>query len=558
MSNSKIRFAGTFTLILSLFLPFQFSYAGSKAEKLYQDARGKYQKLSLVSPTRSNRNRFVKCIHLFEHIATRYPNSSKADDSLFSAGNLYTRLYNGIKFKSDKKSAIESYRTIISKYPNSRLADDSQYKIGEIYQNDHQRSLAKKAYKKVVYQFPNGDMAQKARDRLSGFQSSGKTQNRAVKTSPGKASQKKPILQRIRHWSSSNYTRVVLDLEGMTPFTSRETEKPRRLTLQLYDTFVEPTLPKKIRIKDGVVQLIRVDRDKQGRVKIRIDFDQGGDHKVFIMKDPYRIVVDFHKNQVRSKETVPKKVKTTPEKNVPDKSKGPLFNVRTIVIDPGHGGKDPGALGPGGTKEKTVTLGIAKKLKEELKKSLRCKVILTRSDDRYLDLAERTAIANIADADLFISIHANASKNRRTHGTETFFLSPARSRGEQETAARENMIAKASMDEIENDLAYILADMQGTDNINHSVQLAGKVQKAIIRGTRRQHPKAKDLGVKQAMFYVLLEAKMPSVLVETAFISNPSEEKKLTSSKYQWAMARSISDGVKSYIQENKLAYRTN
>jgi N-acetylmuramoyl-L-alanine amidase len=350
---------------------------------------------------------------------------------------------------------------------------------------------------------------------------------------------------------------VVLDLEGLTPFTARETKNPKRLTLRLHQTLAEPTLSDRILIRDGVVRRIGVDRSERWGLTVGIDFDEGVRQKVFTMKDPYRIVVDFHNPRVETKSTEPKKVKFAPEAGGTGSAGGSRFDVRTIVIDPGHGGKDPGAMGPGGTPEKAVTLSIAKKLQFELQKSLRCKVILTRNDDRYLDLAERTAIANVAGADLFISIHANASTNRHAHGTETYFLSPARSRAELETAARENMIAKASMDEIENDLAYILADMESTDNINQSVQLAGNVQRAIVRGTRSQHPRGKDLGVKQAMFYVLLEAKMPSILVETAFISNPAEEKRLTSPDYQWAVARSISVGVKSYVQETRLAYRT-
>jgi N-acetylmuramoyl-L-alanine amidase len=242
-----------------------------------------------------------------------------------------------------------------------------------------------------------------------------------------------------------------------------------------------------------------------------------------------------------------------------EKTSAPLFNpdpnrIRTIVLDPGHGGKDPGAIGPTGLKEKDIALDIAKRLKPILESRLKCKVYLTRTTDKFLELDERTMFANSVNADLFVSIHLNASRDRRARGVETYFLSPARSKDELETAARENMMALGSQDDIENDLAYIMSDMSNTQKVNDSSALAGSIQNNMTSALRRANIPVKDKGVKQAMFYVLWRASMPSALVETGFISNREEERRFKSSQYREDIAESIAAGLSSYGREYMVA----
>lgn len=230
--------------------------------------------------------------------------------------------------------------------------------------------------------------------------------------------------------------------------------------------------------------------------------------------------------------------------------------IKTIVIDPGHGGKDPGAIGRGGLREKDVALDVALRLEKLLKANCNCRILLTRKTDVFIPLEERTAFANTNDANLFISIHANSNKKRNVSGVETYFLSPARSKDEGYVAAQENMMNMESDNEDTNDLAFILYDMQSTDKINESSLMAAKVQQALVKGLKPRH-RSHDHGVKQAMFYVLHGARMPSVLVETSFISNANEEKLLRSDAYRQEIAEGIANGVTDYQRETQMAFLT-
>ncbi len=219
------------------------------------------------------------------------------------------------------------------------------------------------------------------------------------------------------------------------------------------------------------------------------------------------------------------------------------LKVRKIVIDAGHGGKDTGAIGPDGVCEKTVTLAIARLLAADLEKR-GYQVALTRDSDTFVSLEERTRIANRAHGDLFISIHANASRSHKLHGTTTYSLNVASDRYAIRLAAREN----ATLEKPQSDLKFLLADLATRADTVDSDRLAQDVQASIVRRLARRFGRPQDHGVKHALFYVLLGAKMPAVLVETAFISNRTEEKKLDTRRYQAAMATAIADGVDRFV----------
>jgi N-acetylmuramoyl-L-alanine amidase len=197
------------------------------------------------------------------------------------------------------------------------------------------------------------------------------------------------------------------------------------------------------------------------------------------------------------------------------------------------------------------------RLREQLLKTCNCRVLMTRATDVFIPLEERTAFANTMDADLFISIHVNSNNKKSAKGVETYFLSPARSKNESYVAARENMIQQNLNGEDLNDLAFILFDMQNTDKINESSRMAGIIQNSLAIRLGSSY-KVKNNGVKQAMFYVLHGAKMPSILVETSFISNPLEERLLRSPGYKEEIARGIARGVMNYAKELHMAFLFN
>jgi N-acetylmuramoyl-L-alanine amidase len=273
-------------------------------------------------------------------------------------------------------------------------------------------------------------------------------------------------------------------------------------------------------------------------------------YKIFNLSNPFRIVID-----VRGED--PAMAKGGNSIPVPGGTKGPIgpnalakqlaLGVKTIVIDPGHGGKDYGA--PGyykGVHEKRIVLDISKKLKKKIEQELNCKVYLTRSTDRYLSLEERTAIANTKNADLFISIHTNSAKDRRAYGIETYFLNLATDDEAIRVAALENQTSTKNI----SDLETILNDLMQNAKIHESKGLATSVQVSLNSHMRKSYNRIKNKGVKQAPFYVLLGAQMPAILVETSFISNPRECKRLTTEQYQNHLCDGIIKGIRKYIKE--------
>ena len=222
--------------------------------------------------------------------------------------------------------------------------------------------------------------------------------------------------------------------------------------------------------------------------------------------------------------------------------------VMRIVLDPGHGGKDPGAVGKKlKAREKDINLGVALKLKQLLEQELGITVLLTRADDRFVSLQDRTKYANDHKADLFVSLHTNASKDSKARGLETYYLSTAQSSDARAVEALENEVvelfeggsaAKTKYD----DLNFILSDLSQTEHLESSNSLAGNIQQNLVAGTQSY-----DRGVKQANFYVLRGAFMPSILVEMGFISNAEEEHLLVNPEYQNRLARTIFEGIKRF-----------
>jgi N-acetylmuramoyl-L-alanine amidase len=220
------------------------------------------------------------------------------------------------------------------------------------------------------------------------------------------------------------------------------------------------------------------------------------------------------------------------------------LGARRIVIDAGHGGHDPGTIGRGGLQEKDLVLDVALRVERLVRQELGTEVVMTRSTDVFVPLEERTAIANTQRADLFLSIHANSSRNPRARGIETYFLNFARSPHAEEVAARENAISAATL----KDLQPLVKAIALNSKIDESRDFAASVQESMVDGLRPQHP-VEDRGVHTAPFYVLIGANMPAILAEIAFVSNPEEEKHLKRPEYRDVLAHSILRGVRSYLE---------
>lgn len=225
-----------------------------------------------------------------------------------------------------------------------------------------------------------------------------------------------------------------------------------------------------------------------------------------------------------------------------------LDNFDCVVIDPGHGGRDPGAVGPAGTYEKNRTLEIALMVRDLLRVKLpHVRVVMTRTTDEYVSLGARTRMANLNRADLFVSIHCNASTNREAYGSETFFLSRARTSDARTVELLENQVVEMDEEAVspEDPLSFILADMAQSIFLYNSSSLASAIQERLAGA----FPESRNRGVKQAGFHVLRGAYMPSVLVEVAFISNPEQERNLLSLDFRFRAAQAIVDAIVAYAE---------
>ncbi len=226
-----------------------------------------------------------------------------------------------------------------------------------------------------------------------------------------------------------------------------------------------------------------------------------------------------------------------------------------IVVDPGHGGKDPGAIGAAGVAEKDVVLEIARHLRRLLVATGDFEVVLTRDADVYLPLQARTALANEEEADLFISIHANASPKRDRAGAETYYLNDTEDRATLRLAEMENGLRSMTGAEgHDRDAAVILSSLIQNYKIEESLSLAEQVQRSLVEALRRNGTPVEDLGVKSGPFYVLVGAGMPCVLVEASFITHPREGRRLAQPSYQKAVARGLVHGIRRFAAHARVA----
>jgi N-acetylmuramoyl-L-alanine amidase len=347
----------------------------------------------------------------------------------------------------------------------------------------------------------------------------------------------------LRYSTYQNYTRIVLDLDGPSRFTGNRLTNPDRIFFDLKNCSL-PSKHRVVKVNNKAIKFIRMSQFNSNTVRVVLEVSDVKKYSAFTLEDPNRLVIDVYKAGSRTP-TKKTHTKLTEEKRT--------FKIKRVVIDPGHGGKDPGAIGPRGTKEKDIVLHVGKKLGKLLKKNHGIEVIYTRNSDRFIPLNERTEIANSKKADLFISIHTNASKKRNTRGMETYFLSWSSDREAIRVAARENRVSIKKMEKMQGGLSMILQDLARNSKREESMRLAHSVQNSMIDSLKKDYSRIEYLGVKYALFYVLVGAEMPSILVEISFISNREEERRLNSNKYRESIAHAIARGLDSYISQSTL-----
>jgi N-acetylmuramoyl-L-alanine amidase len=395
------------------------------------------------------------------------------------------------------------------------------------------------------------------------------------------------VVSSARMWPAVDYTRVTLESPGAIQHHVFALENPERLVLDLENVDLTPALlalADKIVESDPYVKAVRIGRFKPGTVRLVFDLKAGVKPQLFalapvgtyahrlvldlyplVQPDPLLAFLERHQRESRAAaepsgrpaEVVAGRLDTEldspPTRNEASPAKGRPLSTRmiTIAIDAGHGGEDPGALGRSGTQEKAVTLAIARKLKERIDREPNMRAVLTRDGDYYIPLHARVQKARQVNADLFVSIHADAFIRPHARGSSVFALSEsgATSAAARWLAKRENdadLIGGVNLDVKDRYLKKTLLDLSQTATINDSLKV-GKAVLSEIGGINTLH----KAHVEQAGFAVLKAPDIPSILVETAFITNPEEEAKLKSDRYQAKMADALLQGIKRYFAKN-------
>ena len=364
-------------------------------------------------------------------------------------------------------------------------------------------------------------------------------------------------LEDIRSASRPDTTQVIITVSGPVRPLVQRLSQPDRLTIDLPETRLSPQWHQdSVPVVDGRLQTIQITQSHPQRVQVTLALQAIQDYHIAVQSAPHRVTVTL----LGAVTTVPASARTVqksarragPAEPSAQAALSPrAHRLPIICIDPGHGGHDPGALGPTGLAEKTVVLQVAKELRQLIQQEMpQYRVVLTREQDVFVPLAERARVANERQAQVFISIHANSSAHREASGIETWYLSFAASARAKKIAARENKMSEQQLSTLE----LILRDLHETDRINQSAVWAQSTQSALVEHMAAHYPGVMPRSVEGAPFAVLYRTTMPSILVETAFISNPQEEARLRTPQYQRALAQGMLQGLRQFLQTTVVA----
>jgi N-acetylmuramoyl-L-alanine amidase len=535
------------------------------------------------------------------------PHAVEATAALNAIGLLYQQM--GERFGGKHyQSAIDAYQFLIHEYPGSKHLEEALYTVGRIQLDKlEQLDAAELTFQDFRKRFPRSERAVEAARALGQIAAVRDERRREAATAEvarqQSAGRPAAMVRNVRHWNDTSYTRVVVDLEHEVQFQSARIAKPDRIYFDIYPARLSSTMRNvRMEVEGGFLKAIRAAQNQNGVVRIVLEVDAVKDYSVFLLPNPYRLVVDVYgegtapaqllaqarpagaaadapaKPPVKqesppaeqpAREETPAPAKTEVARAntseapatapvVPPTVPQPLRNgnhsltrafglkVGRIVIDPGHGGHDTGTIGPSGLMEKDLCLDLALRLGKAIQENLPgVEVVFTRTEDVYVALEERTALANRVKADMFLSIHANASRDRSARGIETYYLSFATSSDAMEVAARENALSQSSLHELQD----LIRKIASNDKIEESRELATAIQTGLSSRMQRYSRYIKDRGVKRAPFVVLIGADMPSVLTEVSFLSNARDEAALRESEHRDRVVEGLYNGIESYLR---------
>ncbi len=550
----RLRKTGFFILFLLslLIIAASVQAAVRKADlaKQYRITRIYHRNLAAGVLPQDSRANWEWGVSSFEKIYRAAGQSELALYARFRGAGMYHDMARRFSDPVDLREAVVGFETVARLAPAHSLADDALFKLAMIYLEDKKDiNKAARWLDYIVRTYPEGDMAKAAAQQLSRLREANSAGKQVVSTDG------RPMIQAINHWSTGNYSRVVIKATAPVRFkehlNDRKDGQPGKLTVDFEQVIIAGDKVPPVIYGEGLLRKITTSRASRN-VRVELEADLIEKYRLMTMHDPFRLVIDMKGSMRQPYSQLPQSIKAVKRKWKNDDTAAARpslarqlgLGIRKIIVDAGHGGKDPGAIGVGGLREKDVTLAVAKKLAAKLKRDS-FEVVLTRSRDIFLPLEERTAIANTKRGDVFVSIHVNASKSPEKNGVETYILDLTDDEESMRLAARENATSAAGM----SDLHDILAGLLNNTKIEESSLLARAVQESMTRGLRLQ-----DRGVRKAPFYVLSGALMPAILAEVSFLTNPVEAGKLRDDRYLEVIAGQLAAGLTEYVRQQEVA----
>lgn len=571
--------------------------SSATAKQLYEAARQAEEKLRGSETAMRNRDRWQDVARKYRSVVLSFPRSGYCDDALHYEGGIYRDAAERFDDRRFAVRAADAFALLIRGYPASRWVPKALYEQVRLHAGRlDDEAEARRALERLRERAPRAAETRMATAVLEKPEAPpNPAPARAAERPKPETSRTVAVQQRvqpadppttvrnIRHWVGDSHTRVVIDLSGPTPHTEGRLTDPDRVFFDLHGATPDDELERRaFPIEGSHLRRIRLGVPEEKITRVVLDFSSIREVTVFALPDPYRLVVDIHgAPPVRvadssREETAPeaddspagttgRAAPEAPESgggaspSLPRPTEGGYSlarqlgaGVNRIVIDAGHGGKDPGTSA-GSLREKDIALDIAKRVRDDLTER-GFEVIMTRDKDVFIPLEQRAFIANSRDADLFVSIHVNAARNRSARGLETFYLNLATSADAAEVAAREN--ASTGMVRMA-DVRKLVDQIVNHSRKEESRELATTMQAAMTRSIlgREEHPL--NRGVKTAGFHVLLGAQMPAVLVEVGFVSNREEARQLRSASHRNKLASAIADGVHRYAETLGQVVRT-
>lgn len=578
---------GIFCAGLLLFAP--DLQAAPDPTKAFNEARAGVGALEKDAKRSQHRDQWLGYVEIFDKLYADNPQWKNRAAALYRSAHACDNLARRSRITKDAESALERYERLAKDHSESSLADDALYAAARLL-NDVQKDpgQAREVLHRLLKDFPKGDMAGKARILASKLptkapkaesRTADKPENRGKGTgSSGTASRagrekaNTPV-ERVRsssaqitqvQWQSRrNLARITIELDRLVNWVvysqkpDKRTGRPDRLVVDLAGAIPDAKIKPGARVTQSLLTRLRVDLTSRGDTRILLDFSELERFEVKTETSPPRLIISVTDSRSMLKGGTPSGGMEQSSGDVGGSRSGGVsaggtgvqsniaaqlgLNVRTVVVDAGHGGNDPGTE-HNGLIERITTLAVTKKLGEELKR-MGFTVRFTRTDNQRVELSERAKMANEVKGDLFVSIHVNASTINDMYGFETYFLDFASSTAAARLAAVENAMADKNLGDMES----IVAELMLGARTQESRRLATAIQTGTVGYMRKKKLAVRDGGLRSAPFHVLLGAGMPGVLVELGYCTNKTEATRLKDPEYLNALARGIAEGVKNY-----------